>query len=312
MCFFLRFLFSIRPGKTGPRVLDWGLGWPSQFQWWPWILQRRRVADFKHHKTWMMGICTGKSDILGIKTCKNISKPWFLEDVPSLWQKIIAVLLGECLPISQGLWLNGLMKSWRRNNRKQTPFHIFSQLYLCNIKKHVVCAVHLHLKAKLHMFTATRSRRAKKLAPNFAVSVSPEIIEFVCSCQLCSSCPFILGWRSIFANDSNHLSMTVFSRGFVQADFHSACRPGDFDMREPLRADEKEMHAGCDLMTFRSIWERATYGTMETMVMGQMTIPSHVGWLSITSLGPWSQRMVSVEARTTAPHRNVRQQSIVQ
>jgi hypothetical protein len=55
------------------------------------------------------------------------------------------------------------------------------------------------------------------------VSVSPEIIEFVCSCQLCSSCPFILGWRSIFANDSNHLSMTVFSRGFVQADFHSAC-----------------------------------------------------------------------------------------
>ena len=102
--------------------------------------------------------------------------------------------------------------------------------------------------------------------------------------------------------------MIVFSRGFVQADFHSACHPGDFDMREPLRANEKDMHAGCDLMTFRSIWERATYGTMETMVMGQMIIqyypiPSHVGWLSITS---------QVEARTTAPHRNVRQRSIVQ
>ena len=193
MCVFLTFVFSIRPGETGPRVLDWGLWWPSQFQWWPWILQRRRVADFKHHKAWMMGICTGKSDILGKKHVKTY------QNHGSLWQKIIAVLLGGCLPTSQGLWLNGLMTSWRRNNRKQTPFsHIFTTIPM-QCKETCSCAVHLRLKAKLHRFTATRSRRAKKLTPNFAVSVSPEIIEFVWSCQLCSSCPLILGWRSIFA-----------------------------------------------------------------------------------------------------------------
>lgn len=222
--------------------------------------------------------------------------------------------------VFQFLKVYGWMVWWNHGDaiiESKHHFHIFSQLYLRNIKKHVVvpfiCTWRLNYIGSQQP-RAEEQRSLHQILPCQEALKSSNLFGHVNYVLLASS---FWDEDQFLQNDSNHLSMIVFSRGFVQADFHSACRPGDFDMREPLRADEKDMHAGCDLMTFRSIWERATYGTMETMAMGQMIIqyypiPSHVGWLSITSLGPWSQRVVSVEARTTAPHRNVRQQSIVQ